>query len=105
MVRRRDAQLSFAQLLLFSATLPQPEALMDPVLRGMDLLLEDESLLDELMAVLRRRHAQSSRRGRYGTPAEVVLRMLVLKHVRQWSYEALCREVAGSLVYRRFCRI
>lgn len=105
MVRRRDAQISFAQLLLFSATLPQPEALMDPVVRRMDLLLEDESLVDEVMAVLRRRHAQSSRRGRYGTPAEVVLRMLVLKHVRQWSYEALCREVAGSLVYRRFCRI
>ncbi len=104
MVRRRDAQLSFAQLLLFSATLPQPEALMDPVLRRMDLLLEDESLVDEVMVILRR-HAQSSRKGRYGTPAEVVLRMLVLKHVRQWSYEALCREVAGSLVYRRFCRI
>ncbi len=105
MVRRRDAQLSFAQLLLFSATLPQPEALMDPVLRRMDLLLEDESMVDAVMAVLRRRYAQSGRRGRYGTPAEVVLRMLVLKHVRQWSYESLCREVAGSLVYRRFCRI
>ncbi len=78
---------------------------MDPVLRRMDLRLEDEGLVDEVMAVLRRRHAQSSRRGRYGTPAEVVLRMLVLKHVRPWSYETLCREVAGSLVYRRFCRI
>jgi transposase, IS5 family len=105
MVRRRDVQLSFAQLLLFSATLPPPETLMDPVLRRMDQLLEDESLVDEVLVALRRRYAQSSRRGRYGTPAEVVLRMLVLKHVRQWTYEALCREVAGSLVYRRFCRI
>ena len=105
MIRRRDTQLSFAQLLLFSTTLPQPETLMDPVLRRMDLLLEDERLVDEVVQVLRRRHAQSTRRGRYGTPAEVVLRMLVLKHVRQWSYEALCREVTGSFVYRRFCRV
>ena len=40
-----------------------------------------------------------------GTPAEVVLRMLVLKHLRDWSYDELEREVTGSLVHRRFCRI
>ena len=37
--------------------------------------------------------------------AEVALRMLVLKHVRNWSYEALEWEVTGNLVYRYFCRI
>jgi IS5 family transposase len=31
--------------------------------------------------------------------------MLVLKHLRQWSYEELEWEVNGNLVYRRFCRI
>ncbi|MBI2895386.1 MAG: hypothetical protein HYY06_17660 [Deltaproteobacteria bacterium] len=31
--------------------------------------------------------------------------MLALKHIRQWSYDQLEREVNGSLVYRRFCRI
>jgi IS5 family transposase len=40
-----------------------------------------------------------------GTPAEVVLRMLALKHLKDWSYDDLEREVTGSLVYRRFCRI
>jgi transposase, IS5 family len=29
----------------------------------------------------------------------------VLKHLRDWSYDQIEREVAGSLVYRRFCRI
>ncbi len=105
MSRRRDAQLSFTQFLLFSAGLPAPEQLMDPVLRRVDELLDDDTLVDEVLATLRRRSPQSARRGRYGTPAEVVLRMLALKHLRDWGYEELCREVNGSLVYRRFCRL
>jgi hypothetical protein len=31
--------------------------------------------------------------------------MLLLKHVRNWSYEVLEREVRANLVYRSFCRI
>jgi IS5 family transposase len=31
--------------------------------------------------------------------------MLVLKHLRGWSYEQLEWEVTGNFVYRRFCRI
>jgi IS5 family transposase len=31
--------------------------------------------------------------------------MLILKHVRNWSYETLEREVRANVVYRRFCRI
>jgi IS5 family transposase len=31
--------------------------------------------------------------------------MLLLKHVRNWSYEVLEREVKANLVYRGFCRI
>jgi hypothetical protein len=58
-----------------------------------------------VLEVLRRRHRHSACRGRYGTPAEVVLRLLVLKHLRQWSYAQVVREVAGSIVYRRFCRV
>src|SRR3989454_6644895 len=40
-----------------------------------------------------------------GTPATVVLRMLVLKHLSDWSFDECEREVRGSLVYRAFCRI
>lgn len=31
--------------------------------------------------------------------------MLVLKHLRRWTYEQLEWEVTGNFVYRRFCRI
>jgi Transposase domain (DUF772) len=44
-------------------------------------------------------------RGRLGTPAGVVLRLLVLKHLYDWSFDECEREVRGSLVYRAFCRI
>src|SRR5439155_8420564 len=52
-----------------------------------------------------RRHPLSARRGRLGTPAAVVLRMLVLKHLFDWSFDECERDVRGSLVYRAFCRI
>ncbi|MGH7219137.1 MAG: ISNCY family transposase, partial [Nitrospiraceae bacterium] len=35
----------------------------------------------------------------------VVLRLLLLKHLRDWSFDECEREVRGSLVYRAFCRI
>jgi IS5 family transposase len=31
--------------------------------------------------------------------------MLILKHVRNWSYEVLEREVRANVVYRSFCRV
>jgi IS5 family transposase len=39
------------------------------------------------------------------TPAEVLLRLLWLKHIRNWSYNVLEREVRANLVYRAFTRI
>lgn len=88
---------------LFGA--PDPRALMDPALRRIDELLDDELLVDEVLETMRRRFPLSARRGRKGTPAEVALRMLVLKHLKAWSYEELEWEVTGNLVYRFFCRI
>ena len=43
--------------------------------------------------------------GGSGTPAEVVIRMLILKHLFDWSYDDLEREVRANLVYRMFTRI
>jgi IS5 family transposase len=105
MVRRHYAQLTLSQLILFGVLMPSPEELMDPQLRRIDGLLDDEALVNEVLEVLRRRRPQSARRGRPGTPAEVMLRMLVLKHVRQWSFERLCWEVTGNVAYRQFCRV
>jgi hypothetical protein len=36
-----------------------------------------------------------SRPGRLGTPAEVVLRLPLLKHIRSWSYEVVERALAA----------
>ena len=74
-------------------------------MRSVDELLEDDQLLDAVYEAQGQRHAQSRTRGRQQTPAEVVLGMLILKHVRNWSYETLEREVRANVVYRSFCRI
>jgi IS5 family transposase len=100
MVRRAYMQRSLVEVLL-----PDSDKLWDPALRRIDTLLEDDVLTDRIAAALARRHPQSQRRGRYGTPATVVLRMLVLKHLYDWSFEECEREVRGGLVYRAFCRI
>ena len=44
-------------------------------------------------------------KGRHSTPVEVILRMLVVKRLYQWSYEATERFVFDSLLLRQFCRI
>lgn len=103
MIRRRNGQRSLWDAVLFGA--PDPRALMDRTLRRIDELLKDDALVDGVLGAMRGRFAQSGRRGRYGTPAEVALRLLVLKHLKSWSYEQLEWEVSGNLVYRHFCRI
>jgi IS5 family transposase len=103
MVRRRNRQRSLWDAVLFGA--PDPRELMDPALRRIDEVLEDEALIDGVLDAMRGRFPKSGQRGRYGTPAEVAVRMLVLKHLKDWSYEQLQWEVTGNLVYRYFCRI
>jgi hypothetical protein len=42
---------------------------------------------------------------RLGVPAEIVVRMLLLKHLRNWSFDELEREVRPNLLYREFTRV
>jgi IS5 family transposase len=79
--------------------------LWEPWMRFADQLLEDEQLLETIYEAQAHRHERSRTFGRPQTPAEVALRMLLLKHVRNWSFEELEREVRANLVYRSFCRI
>src|SRR6266404_4237876 len=81
------------------------EGLWEPCMLLVDKLLEDEQLLDTVYEAQGERHPQSRIRGRMQTPAEVVLRLLLLKHIRNWSYDVLEREVRANLVYRAFTRI
>jgi IS5 family transposase len=98
---RRAAQLSFGDGLIQEAV----EDLWEPWMRHADQALEDEALLTMIQQELMKRCKKSKTRGRKATPAEVLLRMLLLKHVRDWSFETLAREVRANLVYREFTRI
>src|ERR1700751_4985447 len=70
-----------------------------------DQILDDEIIVAAVYEALGKRHPTSRSRGRHGAPAEMVLRLLILKHVRNWSYQVLEREVRANLVYRDFARI
>ena len=100
MVRRRERQRS-----LWEVVLPDADKLWPADLRRIDTLLDEADVLDPIVAALEARWAQSRRRGRPGTPAEVVLRMFLLKHLYRWSYDTLEHEVRANLVYRAFARV
>ena len=100
MVRRRQRERS-----LFEVLLPDGHKLWPDWLRKIDTLLEDEAVIETVAQAMEARWPESRRRGRLGTPAEVVLRMLILKHLFDWSYDDLEREVRANLVYRAFTRI
>jgi len=81
------------------------DELWEEWMRNADAILADEDLLQIVHEALQRRCPHSRTHGRQGTPAEVVLRMLVLKHMRDWSFAELEREVRGNLLYREFTHI
>ena len=81
------------------------EDLWEPWMKEVDQLLEDAALVESVYEAQGKRHRKSRTHGRTQTPAEVALRLLILKHVRNWSYDTLEREVRANLVYRAFTRI
>jgi IS5 family transposase len=88
---------------LFEVLLPDGHKLWPDWLRKIDTLLEDDAVIETVAQAMEARWPES--RGRLGTPAEVVLRMLILKHLFDWSYDDLEPEVRANLVYRAFTRI
>jgi IS5 family transposase len=101
MIRTRHHQPS-----LWTGVLAEEvDDLWEPWMRTADRLLDDEQLVERVFEAQARRCLKSRTRGRRQTPAEVVLRLLILKHVRDWSFEVLEREVRANLVYRTFARI
>jgi IS5 family transposase len=98
---RRSGQRSFGEGLIEE----EIEDLWEPWMRQADKVLEDEQLITAVYEALLRRHPKSRTRGRLGTPAEIVLRMLLLKHIRNWSFDVVEREVRANLLYREFTRV
>jgi IS5 family transposase len=100
-IERHRAQRSFGDGLIAEEVKDLHEAWM----KHADQLLADRQIVAAVYEALAQRRPQSRKRGRPGTPAEVVLRLLVLKHMRNWSYGVLEREVRANLVYRDFTRV
>lgn len=105
MIVRRSEQRTIYEEMIRNVLPDYEEVAWEQWMREVDCLLEDDELIDIVHEALKNRHSQSARLGRPSTPSEVVLRMLVLKHMKNWSFEELVREVRANLVYRQFTRI
>src|ERR1700736_4286766 len=100
-IEMRRAQFSFGDGLIAEEVSDLRESWMTHA----DRVLADEQIVAAVYEALMKRHPKSRSRGRPGAPAEVVLRLLILKHIRNWSYGVLEREVRANLVYRDFTRV
>ncbi len=87
------------------ALVPALSYTIDRVLAQLDTLLDDDRLFQAVKADLARRFPRTTVDGRPSTPVEVILRMLVVKHLYGWSYEQTEHFVSDSLVLRQFCRV
>jgi len=101
MIEMRRAQLRFGDGLIAE----EVSDLREDWMTHADAVLGDEAIVGAVYEALAKRHPKSRSRGRRGVPADVVLRLLVLKHIRNWSYEVLEREVRANLVYRDFTHV
>jgi IS5 family transposase len=87
------------------ARVPQMAARIDPVLKELDQLLDEDELYQAVRADFGQRYRRTLVFGRPSTPVEVLLRMLLLKHLFGWSYQELEDRVDENLVLRWFCRL
>ena len=84
MIEMRRNQLSFGDGLIAEEVSDLRESWMCHA----DAVLTDEEIVTIAYEALGKRHPKSRSRGRRGVPAETVLRLLILKHVRNWSLDA-----------------
>jgi IS5 family transposase len=105
MIRTHRAQLDLGDQFIAGFIAEQPDELWEPWMRHADEALQDQRLLEIVQAAWNKHCKRSKTRGRPGAPAEMILRLLLLKHIRDWSYEEVAREVRANVVYRQFTRI
>jgi transposase, IS5 family len=87
------------QTTLWEALLPEEAKRLPAELVQVDGYLDDERFIAPWRALF------SARLGRPSVPVDTLLRLLYLKHRYGLGYESLCREVADSISWRRFCRL
>jgi len=93
------------QMNLFESILPASTAQMDAKLKEIDALLDNDELFETIKADFAKRYPKTTTRGRHSTPVEVILRMLIVKHLYNWSFEETEHFVNDSFSLRQFCRI
>jgi len=84
---------------------PKLELQSEPGLRELNRLLDDDVLFSIVKTDLAKRYPNSGRLGRHSRPVEVILRMLVVKRLYNWSYEQTEHFLSDSIVLRQFCRL
>jgi IS5 family transposase len=87
------------------ARVPQMAQRIDPVLKELDQLLDDDVLYRQVRADFGKRYRWTLVHGRHSTPVEVILRLLIVKHLHQWSYQDTEEQVDQNLILRWFCRL
>ena len=87
------------------ALVPALELRFEPELAELDRLLEDDQIFQQIKSDLSRRRPHTIETGRPSTPVEVILRLLVVQHLYNWSYAQTEHFVGDSLVLRQFCRL
>ena len=87
------------------ARVPKMAERIDPVLQQLDRLLDDDALYQQVRNDFGKRYRSTLVHGRHSTPVEVLLRMLLLKHLYGWSYQETEDRVDESLVLRWFSRL
>ena len=98
MIGRTSRQSS----LFYFALTKDAAALTDEVLDPLDPILCDPILVDLVAQGLSARQVRSEDFGRPSIAPDRVLRCLVLKHIRSWSFRQMERELRANLIYRRF---
>ena len=101
MIDARRAQFNFGDKLIAD----EVDGLYEEWMIHVDQVLADEKIVAAAYEALAKRRLLSRTRGRRGFAAEVVVRLLIPKHIRNWSYAILEREVRANLIYRKFTRI
>jgi transposase, IS5 family len=84
---------------LWESVLPEELQRLPEELARVDALLDDPAFFAPFVPFF------DPRMGRPSTPMETYLRLMFLKFRYRLGYESLCREVADSITWRRFCRI
>lgn len=90
--------------LFYFAFAKEVMAITDDVLDPLDELLNDPPLIHLASQALAKRRVRSADFGRPSIAPDRLLRCVILKHLKDWSFRQLERELRASLLYRRFTR-